>query len=498
GGVWMKIDAIKEEFDKIKTELLVIGTFEKELSEEAKKADKLLKGTLSAMIKKEQFTGEWKQFEILSTLGNMPAERVLIVGLGKKGEFDIEKLRKAAGMSAKIARDENAKKYTTVLQNTGLKATVQEKAQAVAEATILALYDFNHYKTDKSKIKTVESVSLAVDAINDAKKGIERGIVYAEATVLARDIVNMPANIMTPEKFTEEAQKVAKEGGMKITVMGRKEMEKAGMNTILAVSLGSDKEPRFIVMEYNPGKTNSTLAIVGKGITFDTGGVDIKPWDSMETMKSDKAGASAVLGIMKTCARLKPSVRVIGAMAVTENMVGAGAMKPGDIVKAYNGKTIEIMNTDAEGRLVLADAISYVEKNYKPSAIIDLATLTGACVIAIGYHASGLICTDRKLAEKIIAAGNKVYEKVWEFPFWEEYQDVYKSDNADVRNVSKEKYGPGVINGAVFIKQFVEKTPWAHLDIAGPAWISSSREYVPASATGWGVRLITQLIEDWK
>jgi leucyl aminopeptidase len=494
----MKISTITEVQDKIKTDILVTGMFEGEMSDDIRKIDKALGGAISSMMKKEQFKGEWKQYEILNTSGGMGAERVLLVGLGKKSEFSLEKLRKAAGASAKIVRDENIKKYVTLLQNIDMKGGMQERCQAVSEATLLALYDFDSYKTDRSKIKSVDSLQLVVDPkqIKEAERGIWRGTVYAEATNLARDVTNTPSNIMTPDAFAGEARKVAKEGRMKITVMGRKEMEKAGMNTILAVSQGSDKEPQFIVMEYGTGK--GCIALVGKGITFDTGGIDVKPWDSMETMKSDKAGAAAVLGTLKACSKLKPDIGVIGAMVVTENMIGERAMKPGDIVKAYNGKTIEIINTDAEGRLVLADAISYVEKNYRPSAIIDLATLTGACIIALGFHASGLICTDDKLARRIVDAGNKTYERVWQLPFWEEYHEVTKSDNADVRNTGKERYGPGAISGAAFIKQFVEKTSWAHLDVAGPTWISSAREYMPANATGWGVRIMTQMIEDWK
>ncbi|MBI2579340.1 MAG: leucyl aminopeptidase [Candidatus Aenigmarchaeota archaeon] len=494
----MKVEISKETFDKTKTELLAVGLFEKEMSDDAKKLDKILKGALSSMMGKEQFTGEWKQAELVNTLGNMSAEKVLFVGLGKKNEFSLEKLRKAAGIAAKTCRDEGIKKFATTLQNAELKASAQEKVQAVVEASLLALYDFGRYKTDRSKEKKVDAMSILVDAkqSQDAERGVGRGIIYADATNFARDIVNTPSNIMTPQAFAEEAQKVAKEGGMKITIFGKKEMQKIGMGAIVMVSEGSDKEPQFIVMEYGSGR--ECIAAVGKGITFDTGGIDVKPWDSMESMKSDKAGAAAVLGMMKACARLKPKVRLIGAMALTENMIGERAMKPGDIVKAYNGKTIEIMNTDAEGRLVLADAISYVEKNYRPSVIVDLATLTGACIIALGFHASGLICTDDKLAKRITDAGEKTFERVWQFPFWEEYHDVAKSDNADVRNVGKEKYGPGVISGAVFIKQFAEKTPWAHLDIAGPAWLNSGREYIPAGGTGWGVRLMVQLIEDWQ
>ena len=492
----MEIEITKDPYDKLKTDMLVVGMFEKDADEDVKKIDKILGGAISLAIEKNQFTGEWKQTYSLNTLGRMAPEKVLFIGLGKRDVFDTEKLRKASGISAKIARDGGIKKYASILQNSGTTGSLAEKTQAVVEATLLALYDFDRYKTDKSKTKSVDALFLPVNGpLDDAEIGAKRGIIYAESTNLARDIVNTPSNIMTPQAVTEEATKVANECGIKIIVFGKKEMEKHGMNTILAVSKGSDKEPQFIVMDYGTGE--ECIAVVGKGVTFDTGGIDLKPWDSMETMKSDKAGAAAVIGLMRAVGKIKPNIRVIGAMAVTENMIGERAMKPGDIIEAYNGKTVEIMNTDAEGRLVLADAISYVEKNYKASAIIDLATLTGACIIALGYHASGLISTDESLAKRITDAGNKTFERVWQFPFWEEYQDVTKSDSADLRNIGKEKYGPGAISGAAFIKQFVEKTPWAHLDIAGPSWLNSAREYMPSGGTGWGVRIMTQLVEDW-
>ncbi|MBI2172594.1 MAG: leucyl aminopeptidase [Candidatus Aenigmarchaeota archaeon] len=494
----MDINISNETADRINTGLLVAGMFEKDMNEAIKGLDRHLKGAISSMISEGRFRGEWGETETIDTLGCMGAGRILLVGLGKKEEFTLEKLRKAAGISAKAARDSGIKKYATSLQNVLTKESVQDRCQAVAEATLMALYAFDKYKTDRSKIKTADSLSLVIEEGRDeARKGLERGIVYAEAANLARDVVNTPANIMTPQAFADEARKTSKECGLRITVMGKKELEKAGMNAIVAVSEGSDKEPQLAIMEYFP-EAEEKVALVGKGITFDTGGVDLKPWDSMESMKSDKAGAAAVLGALKACAQLKPGTGVIGVMVLAENMVGEKAMKPGDIIKAYNGKTVEIMNTDAEGRLVLADAISYVEKNYKPSAIIDIGTLTGSCIIALGYHASGLISTDDKLAKRLAEAGEKSHERVWQLPFWEEYQEVYKSDNADVRNVAKEKYGPGAISGAVFIKQFVEKTPWAHLDIAGPAWLSSGRDYIPAGGTGWGVRLMAQLIEDWQ
>ncbi len=494
----MDINISNETADMISTGLLVAGMFEKDTNEEIKGLDKHLKGAISSMISEGRFKGEWGETETTDTLGCIGAGRILLVGLGKKEEFTLEKMRKAAGISAKAARDGGIKKYATSLQNVQMKESVQDRCQAVAEATLMALYAFNKYKTDRSKIKTVDSLFLVMEGgQEEAKKGLERGIVYAEAANLARDVVNTPANIMTPQAFADEARKMSKECGLKITVIGKKELEKAGMNAIIAVSEGSDKEPQLVIMEYLP-EAKEKVALVGKGVTFDTGGLDLKPWDSMENMKSDKAGAAAVLGAMKACAKLKPKTGVIGVIVLTENMVGENAMKPGDIIKMYNGKTVEIMNTDAEGRLVLADAISYAENNYKPSAIVDIGTLTGSCIIALGFHASGLVSTDDELAKRITEAGSKTYERVWQLPFWEEYHDVYKSDNADVRNVGKEKYGPGAISGAVFIKQFVGKTPWAHLDIAGPAWLNSGREYIPAGGTGWGVRIMAQLIEDWR
>jgi leucyl aminopeptidase len=275
------------------------------------------------------------------------------------------------------------------------------------------------------------------------------------------------------------------------------------MGCILGVARGSSEEPKLVIMEYLGGtkgnpKGKKKIAVVGKGITFDSGGINLKPTGYIENMKDDKAGAAVVLGLMKILPKLGVKHHVIGVMPLTENMPGQSAQKPGDILTAYNKKTIEVVNTDAEGRLILADALSYVEKNYKPDAIIDLATLTGACIVALGYFAAGMLGTDEALIKKITLTGEKTGERVWELPFWDDYRELVKGDIADVNNSIKgAKYTPGTITGAAFISNFVEKTPWVHLDIAGPAWLESDSDYVPRGGTGYGVRLLSQLLVDW-
>ncbi|MBI2075672.1 MAG: leucyl aminopeptidase [Candidatus Aenigmarchaeota archaeon] len=495
----MKIDVAVSSLKLFKTDLLAVGVFEDErLNADAKAVDAMLAGELSTVLRKEEFKAEFKQTRLLSTGKNI--RNVLLVGLGKKDEYDLERLRKVSATAAKAARNNRIKSFSTILHRIEIKnRSVAERAQAIAEATVLGLYKFNKYKTEKTDF-VVESLAVLEEDRRNVKAiegAVRSGHVIADATNYARDLVNSPACFVTPSALAEEARRIARENNLKAQVFGREEIKSMGMNALLGVSKGSEQEPKFIILEYNP-TAKEKIAVVGKGITFDSGGMDLKPPAYMEDMKLDKAGAAAVLGIMQLAAKLRLPLHVIGAMPATENMPGGAAQKPGDVVTAYNKKTIEIINTDAEGRLVLADAISYVEKNYKPSAIIDLATLTGACIIALGYHAAGIFGSEN-LLEKLKAAGNESFERVWPLPLWQEHKETVKGELADVKNATKAGVADaGAINGAAFLSNFVEKTPWAHIDIAGTAWSPEEREYVPKAATGYGVRLITQLLMDWK
>jgi len=328
------------------------------------------------------------------------------------------------------------------------------------------------------------------------KKGLEKGTTLANATCLTRDLVNEPPSIMNSEQMVKEAKKLNKK--IKVQVLENKELQKLGMNAILAVNAGSKSGAKLIIMKYNGGGKRK-LALVGKGITFDSGGLDLKPSKHMLDMKMDMAGAATVMGTMKAAAELGLKVNLIGVLPVTSNMVGAGAYKPGDIITTYSGKTIEVQNTDAEGRLVLVDAISYTVEKFKPDMLIDLATLTGAAVVALGHEATALVGTERGIIKDLIAAGDYTYERAWELPLYKEFQDYIKGTISDFKNLG----GPtgsegGTVTAAALLHEFVKPTPWVHMDIAGTAWFVENREYVKKGATGQGVRLLIKFLEDLK
>ncbi|NQU98142.1 leucyl aminopeptidase [Candidatus Woesearchaeota archaeon] len=494
----MKINIKTEKPENVKSELLIIGHFEKEKFPHPI-LDKKLKGRISKAIKEKKFEGEFKQIYSVSSLGLASPEKVLLVGLGKKKDFDIEKLRQVAAFTAKIARDGKIKDFRTALLDFEIKGkSTTDRAQALTEGMLLGLYKFTHYKTDKKEQphKINEAVILTKD-VSNTKKGVKRGEILAEATNYVRDLVNIPACDMTPTVLANEAKKIAKKNGIKIKIFGKKELQKKKMNAILGVSSGSTQEPKLILMETNP-KAKKKMAIVGKGITFDSGGLDIKPSSYMLDMKCDMAGAAAVLGTVMVAAKLKLPINVLGVMVASENMTGGAAQKPGDIVTAYNKKTIEIANTDAEGRLVLADAVAYAEEK-KPVAIVDIATLTGTSIVVLGYSGAPLISNDEKLKKAIKKAADETHEKVWELPIWEEFREAIKGELADVRNLGKGKgYEAGTITAATFIEAFIKKTPWAHLDIGGVGWFIEDNDYVPKGGTGYGVRLLVNFLENWK
>lgn len=493
----MKLVSKTDKPDNIKTELLIIGCFEKEKFT-SPLIDKKLKGAISKAFKEKKFEGEFKQAYSVSSLGNANFEKLLLVGLGNKKEFDLEKLRKISGFTAKIARDNKILKYTSNLLCVDMKYSSDEKSQAFAEGTVMGLYQFLKYKTQgKNKINEIKEVTVLTNDVNKTNKGLNKGELLGNITNYVRDLVNMPACEATPTYLANEAKKWAKKEGFKITVLGKKELEKKKMNALLGVGKGSSQESKLVIMETNP-KAKKKIALVGKGITFDSGGLDIKPASYMLDMKSDMAGSAAVLGAIIIASKLKLPINVIGVMALAENMLGASAQRPGDIITAYNKKTIEIINTDAEGRLVLADAVAYAEEK-KPEVIIDIATLTGAVVVALGYSAAGLISNNDKLKNALKKSGERTFERVWELPLWEEFRDVIKGELADVRNVGKGKgFEGGTIVGGAFIESFIDKTPWAHLDIGGTGWFVEDQDYISKGGTGYGVRLFTDLLENWK
>ena len=505
----MKVYLKKDSIERHKTGCLVVGVFEGKKPEGLSKViDKRLNGLVSKLFKDKDFEGKPNQTRLIYTQGRIPSERVLLVGFGKEKDFTIEKLRQASGNSSKAVRDLGLKKFSTTLAQIKIKKVSDprlkhsgasyEVSKAVTEGAILSLYDFTSYRTEKrEEIKRVDEIALLIEKENrEIKKGLDDGIKISEAVYIARDMINHPANTATPTYLAEQAKRIAKKSGIRCKILDRADMERLKMGALLAVARGSDEPPKFIIMEYSGGKKGEPpVLIAGKGLTFDSGGISIKPSEKMEEMKHDMAGGAAAICAIKAAADLKLPVNVIALIPATENMPSGKADKPGDVVKAMSGKTIEVISTDAEGRMILADALTYGER-YKPKAVIDLATLTGACIIALGYHASGLLGNDKDLIEAIKKAGEKSGERVWELPLWEEYEEQNKSDIADVKNVGGR--GGGTITAAAFLKKFAGKFKWAHLDIAGTVWEYNGKPYIPKGAVGVGVRLLVEYLRSQK
>ncbi len=490
----MDVRVVDAELDSFDTELVVVGMFAPPvLSPRLKKVDEKLHGAISRVLKRKEFEGEYGQNRLISTLDKISAKNILLLGLGKKEDADLELLRKAAGLSAKIVRDFcGVVDYATVLHELDVSGTTrQQRAQAVAEGSVLGAYQYLKYRTvEREKIKSIKRVILVGD---DVLEEVKKGVILAECACLVRDLANEPASNRHPKEMADMA-KAQEKLGVKVTVYDKKGIEKLGLTALLAVNRGSVHEPRFVVMEYKGG--GKKVAFVGKGITFDSGGLDIKNDEGMLTMKHDMCGAATVIAAVRAAALLKLKAHVIGVFASTENMPGMDAYKPGDIIKAYNGKTMEIANTDAEGRVVLSDALAYTEKNFKPDFMIDLATLTGACVVALGSVCAGVMGTNEKLIKKLIDSGHATGERVWQLPFYREYHEQIKSDFADVRNLGILRREAGAITAGAFLAAFVDKVPWAHLDIAGTSWSEQEIDYTKKGGTGFGVRLLVHFLEN--
>ncbi len=498
----MKIVCKDGDILKERSSVMILGIFEDGLDEIAKKIDSKVGGKISKVIKSGEFEGKPNSTSIIHTFGQIPSERLLLVGLGKRADFDIEKLRQASGTAAALARDKGLTSAISALHLHDISgATPTDTGQAIAEASALALYRFGKYKTEEEAIKeeSKELKSIAIPEKNarrrrELQKGAGFGKKVAAAVGQVRDLVNEPGGTLTPTALASRARTLSRKHGFKCTVLTPDRIKKLKMGALLGVAQGSHQPPRLIVLEHKGG-AGKPLALVGKAITFDSGGISLKPSERMDEMKTDMSGGAAVLGALCTAAMLKLPVNLVGIIPATENLPGGRAYKPGDVLRSMSGITIEVLNTDAEGRLILSDALAYAV-GLKPAAIVDLATLTGACVIALGHVNSGLLGNDDKLVKKIEDAARLTSEKVWRLPLDDEYGEQLKSDIADVKNIGGRP--AGTITAAMFLKKFVKDVPWAHLDIAGTAWSEKARPYCPKGATGVGVRLLTQLIRDWK
>jgi leucyl aminopeptidase len=475
--------------------------------------DRALGGRLSAVVEAGDFRGEAGESLTVYPDGDASAKRVLLIGLGPEGGIDADALRCAAGTAIGTGTARKAKRVHIVAPSLR-RVRVPAVAQALTEGAVLSSYRFERYrgtKKGKSKAKssTPESTTLLFERGSDlraARASARTGVVLGESQNLARDLSNEPPNALPPAALAREAQRVAKEVGLKVEVMGPTQLQRHGMNAILAVGQGSANPPRLVVLEHNApppkgkrGKSapkRPTLCIVGKGVTFDSGGISIKPSAGMDEMKHDMSGAATVVGVMRACALLKVPLHVVGVIGAVENMPSGTAYRPGDVIAAMSGTTIEVLNTDAEGRVVLADALHYARTRFEPQAIIDLATLTGACVIALGKWATGLFGNNERLIERVRRAGETTAERAWPMPLWEGHRKAIRSDIADIKNTGGREAGSST--AAAFLAAFVEDTPWVHLDIAGTGWTSKGTPYQRKGATGVGVRLLLEMLREWK
>jgi len=497
----MKISIEKALLERVRAEVLVIGMFEdvKGLSGEARTLDTALKGKVSSALRTGDFNGKVGESLLVYTDGKISAKRLLLLGLGKQAEFNLEGIRRAAGRSVKAVKKLEKKEFHAALPEIAKGVSLQDQARAWTIGAIMANYKFTAFKgkeeSAKKELREARLVGRDSGKVKEIQKGIAQGETIAEVVNQAREMINSPGNVMTPTRLAEAAKKLAEENGIKSEIMGPKEIAALRMGGLLGVSSGSDQPPRFIVLDYKPaGRIKKTIAVVGKGITFDSGGISLKPAQGMDQMKYDMSGGAAAIGTAVLAAKLKLPFRIISLIPATENLPSGKALKPGDIIRMYSGKTVEVLNTDAEGRLILADALAYAKK-FKPNAIIDLATLTGACVVALGNEAAGILGNDAKLIADVKKAGEASGERVWELPLWKEYSELIKSEVADIKNAGGRE--AGTIQGAAFLKQFVEKVPWVHLDIAGVAWLEKEKDYLCKGATGTGIRLLSQLFIDW-
>jgi leucyl aminopeptidase len=445
--------------------------------------DAALPDVVTTALKNAKFEGRAE--ETLTVLAGQP-RKITLIGLGKRGDLTHRGIRAEITSVGRTAKKQRDTKIAVLFPYTVPGMDADATAFAVADALAQSDYKYAAYLTKKEERDrpTIHATLIAPDA--DAKKLTAQSRSLAEAVRTVRDLGNAPCNVVTPQKLADRAVEVAKETGVKCTVYGKKEIERMKMGGLLAVNRGSVLEPRFVVMEYAPKKAKKHVALVGKGITFDSGGISIKPAEKMEEMKFDMCGAAAVIGIVEAAAKLDLPVKITGVFAATENLPSGSAYKPGEIITMMNGKTVEIVNTDAEGRMILGDALHYASQ-LKPDHIIDYATLTGACVVALGSEAAGLFTDDDELARKLIQSGEKTGDRVWRLPVWNDYRDLIRSEWADMKNAGG-RWG-GAITAAVFLKEFVDCPSWAHLDIAGTAYAESETAREARGATGAGVRV---------
>jgi leucyl aminopeptidase len=458
--------------------------------------DRALGGAIAELIAAGEIKGERNELTLIHTLGKLPARRVLVVGLGKKETVDANVVRHALAEALRRLRQAGSRSVATILHGAGaIGLSPEAAAQAIVEGALLGLYRFADYRRDRKLDPDPEELILIEPDAGKraaAADGARRGEITARAACLARDLANQPANFMTPTDLASTAQRVASAHGLACTVLERAQMQELGMGALLGVAQGSAQPPKFIILEYRGnGSGDPDLALVGKGITFDTGGISIKPAEGMESMKTDMTGGATVIATLGAIAQLRPRLNVVGIVPATENMPSGTAYKPGDVVRAMNGKTIEVVNTDAEGRVILSDGLSYA-RQLKAARLVDIATLTGAMVVALGHHRTGAFTNNPEWLEQVKAAAERSGEKIWPMPLDDEYKDQIKSAVADLKNTGGRPAGS--VTAALFLAAFAEDTPWVHLDIAGTARSAKQRGYIPEGSTGVPVRTLIEIV----
>ncbi|MEW5944757.1 MAG: leucyl aminopeptidase [bacterium] len=493
----MQIRVAVKELKEYEGDALIVNIFEKQKKPggATAAADAALKGLVARKIERGEIKGKLGEVTVIPAGGRLRVENVLVAGLGDREKFDLDRVRQASAAAARRCGEIGSKRAGTVLHGAGAGGiSPADSARAIAEGAILGAYAFDRYRTkkggkkDEKRLRALDLLERDRGRAGSVREGARLGTALAGAAVFARDMVNEPPSEMTPAAMARIAVEAGKEAGVEVKVHGKKDMEKMGMGAILGVARGSAQQPAFIVMRYRgaPGSKDAA-GLIGKGITFDSGGLSLKPAKAMEDMKSDMSGGAAVIAVMRALGTLKPRINVTGIVPAVENMPGGSAQKVGDVLKTMSGRTVEVVNTDAEGRLILADAIEYARRE-KLSPIVDVATLTGACVVALGDLCAGAFGNDDELVGSIIAAGAAAGEKIWRLPVFDEYKELNKSDVADIKNAGGKD--AGAITAALFLGFFYNDAKWCHLDVAGPAFAKKDKGYIRKGATGVPVRTL--------
>jgi leucyl aminopeptidase len=494
----MEVEARPEPVQNLDVQAIAVAVFKDEKADAGllKSLDDLTGGLVRSVIEAEELKGKEGETVYLHVPGRegLKAQRLLFIGVGDAGEYDAGKVFQFGGTAARSLRSRNVKSFAVVPRSEGDSHTA---ASSVTQGIIFGLFELDKYRTSEKEKREIETVVVSIQGADqgEVSRGIERGRVIGESINFTRELANEPGGHLTPNDMADRAREVASEFGLEIDVLDRERMEAEGMGSLLSVARGSDEPPQLIILKYTPGgsaASDGLLSFVGKGITFDSGGISLKPGENMELMKYDMTGGATVLGAMRAIGQLKPSIPVLGVVPCAENLPSGKATKPGDVVRAMTGKTIEVINTDAEGRLILADAIAYAKK-LGATRIVDMATLTGAVSIALGDVNTAVLGTDQELINEVISAGAEVGEKFWQLPLDSEYTKQIKSDIADIKNVGGRK--AGTITAAAFLKEFADGVAWAHLDIAGTAWGDDVKPYRSKGPTGVAVRTLLRMVE---